>query len=292
MIPRIFVREFEVLAVAGEHGFVTRTRARLCCWLSVVLLSGCAFPLFNMEERAQPRSLAYRPQVNSSVEPPSEGRSTRARATRALGPRKTSVLDPSPREPDDESSSGACYSALRESNIAFDRVSEPTPGVRWPVRLKGAVHGVIFAPLEKGDRMHAVVDCRLALSLVSWSRDLRRSHVRKLEYYSMYRPGARIAGTGSVSGHAHAMAIDAAKFELDSGVVLNVLDDWEGRRRGESPCPVRREESKGSRTLRTVLCQAVDRNLFQVVLTPHYNKAHANHLHLERKPDVDWQYIK
>jgi hypothetical protein len=272
---------------------VTRSHARLCACLSVVLLSGCAFPLFNMEERSRPRSLAYRPsQVASSVEPPSESRSERPRSTPALGPRKRSVLDPSPREPEDESSSGSCYASLRESNIAFERVSEATPGVRWPVRLKGPVHGVIFQPIEHNDRMHAVLDCRLALTLVRWSRDLARAHVRKLEYYSMYRPGARIAGTGSVSGHAHALAIDAAKFELDNGEVLDVLNDWEGRRRGEDPCPVRREESRGSRTLRSVLCQAVDRKLFQVVLTPHYNKAHANHLHLERKPDVDWSYVK
>jgi hypothetical protein len=262
--------------------------------LSVVLLSGCAFPLFNMEERSRPRSLGYRgsQQIATSVVSPSESQSERPRTTRALGPRKRSVLDPSPREPDDESSSGTCYAALRESNIAFDQVSEPTPGVRWPIRLKGPVKGVTFAPLEKGDRAHAVLDCRLALALVRWSRDLRQAHVRKLEYYSMYRQGARIAGSGSVSGHAHAMAIDAAKFELDNGIVLDVLKDWQGRRRGEDPCPVRRDESRGSRTLRSVLCEAVDRKLFQVVLTPHYNAAHANHLHLEVKPGVEWYYVK
>jgi hypothetical protein len=269
-------------------------RALFSACLLLVLLSGCAFPLFNMEESTSPTSYAYRPAVATSVEPPSESRRERQRPRSSvrLGPRKSSVLDPSPREPDDESSASACHAALREANVAFERVGEPTPGVRWPIRLKGPVRGVLFTPLEKGDRMHAVLDCRLALSLVSWARDLRRAHVRKLEYYSMYRPGARIAGSGSVSGHAHAMAIDAARFELDSGIELNVLDDWEGRRRGEDPCPVRRDESKASRTLRTVLCKAVDRKLFQVVLTPHYNKAHANHLHLERKPGVDWYFVK
>jgi hypothetical protein len=247
-----------------------------------------------MEERTRPHSFRYRgtQEVATSVETPSESHADRSRTTRVLGPRKSSVLDPSPREPDDDSSSSTCYASLREANVAFDRVSEPTPGVRWPIRLKGPVKGVIYTTLEKGDRAHAVLDCRLALALVRWSPDLRRAHVRKLEYYSMYRQGARIAGSGNVSGHAHAMAIDAAKFELDDGIVLDVLKDWEGRRRGEDPCPVRRAESKGSRILRGVLCQAVDRKLFQVVLTPHYNKAHANHLHLEVKPGVDWSYVK
>lgn len=272
---------------------VPHANAWLCPCLIAVTLSGCAFPLFNMEERARPRTLAYRPtsHVATSVAPPSERRSEPARPTPTLGPRKSSVLDPSPRELGGASTSGACYASLRDAGVAYERVSEPTPGVRWPIRLKGPVRGVLFEPVDH-DRTHAVLDCRLALSLVSWSRDLRRARVRKLEYYSMYRPGARVEGTSTVSGHAHAMAIDAARFELDSGVVLDVLNDWEERERGGDPCPVRRDETSGSRTLRSVLCQAVDRKLFEVILTPHYNKAHANHLHLERKPDVDWLYVR
>jgi hypothetical protein len=44
--------------------------------------------------------------------------------------------------------------------------------------------------------------------------------------------------------------------------------------------------------LRSVTCSAADRKLFQVVLTPHYNHAHANHVHLEIKPEVDWTYVR
>jgi hypothetical protein len=108
----------------------------------------------------------------------------------------------------------------------------------------------------------------------------------------MYRPGARVGGDGAVSGHAHGLAIDAARFTLNNGVVVDVLDDWEGRKRGQSPCPVRRDESSGSRLLRKVTCSAVDDKVFQVVLTPHYNQAHNNHVHLERKPEVDWTYVR
>jgi hypothetical protein len=28
------------------------------------------------------------------------------------------------------------------------------------------------------------------------------------------------------------------------------------------------------------------------VLTPHYNRAHENHVHLEIKPEVDWTYVR
>jgi hypothetical protein len=108
----------------------------------------------------------------------------------------------------------------------------------------------------------------------------------------MYRPFARIGNGQRVSGHAHGMAIDASRFTLQNGAILNVLEDWEGRDRGEAPCPARADESSGGRLLRAITCGAADRNLFQVVLTPHYNSAHDNHVHLEIKPDVNWTFVR
>ncbi len=262
-------------------------RLTLCLALSS-LLGGCLFPLFNVEENDRPDRLAYR-----TPHPTGEGRPERApvqRTRASLGPRRASVLDPSPRELSNESSSGACYDALREAGVPFSRVVEATPGVRWPLRLRGPVRGVYFEQLDR-DKVHAVLDCRLALALLEWAPLLRRAGVRRVEHYSMYRPGARIGGGNSVSSHAHGMAIDAARFELVSGDVLDIAKDWEGRKRGQEPCPVRRAESRGSRLLRRVTCQAAAKGVFQVILTPHYNKAHGNHLHLERK-DVDWQFLK
>jgi hypothetical protein len=187
---------------------------------------------------------------------------------------------------------GACHQALDAAAVRFETLPNgAAPGVAWPIRLLGPVRGVTFEAADK-DATHAIMDCRLGLALVSWAEDLRRARVRRVEHYSVYRPGARVGGDGPVSGHAHGLAMDAARFTLDDGVVLDVLDDWEGRKRGQSPCPVRRDESGGSRLLRRVTCSAIDEKLFQVVLTPHYNKAHENHVHLERKLDVDWTYVR
>jgi len=33
--------------------------------------------------------------------------------------------------------------------------------------------------------------------------------------------------------------------------------------------------------MRRVVCDAAARNVFQVIITPHYNRAHHNHVHLE-----------
>jgi hypothetical protein len=44
--------------------------------------------------------------------------------------------------------------------------------------------------------------------------------------------------------------------------------------------------------MRGVVCDAVARGLFDVVLTPHHDDAHGNHVHLEVKPDVNWTYVR
>jgi hypothetical protein len=40
--------------------------------------------------------------------------------------------------------------------------------------------------------------------------------------------------------------------------------------------------------LRSILCEAVAQHLFNVVLTPNYNREHHNHFHLEVTAGVKW----
>ena len=184
-----------------------------------------------------------------------------------------------------------CYAALTAARVDFERVPrEDARGVENPVRLRGPVQGVEVVARRHG--MHAILDCRLALALSSWAPSLQRAGVVRIEHYSMYRPRARVGGGGRVSGHARGLAIDAARFQLPNGAVLDVLTDWEDREQGSSPCPRRPEEAWPSRLLRGVVCDAVASNLFQVVLTPHHDRAHENHVHLELKPEVNWTYVR
>jgi hypothetical protein len=41
-----------------------------------------------------------------------------------------------------------------------------------------------------------------------------------------------------------------------------------------------------------MVCAAVSADLFQVVLTPHYDRAHGNHVHLEVVPGVPWSFVR
>lgn len=184
-----------------------------------------------------------------------------------------------------------CRRLLRSASVRFDPLpSKEAPAIASPLALRSKVLGVAFEPAN-GMAKNGHVDCRLAVALLAWAPILRDAGVVRVEHYSTYRPGARVRGNGKVSGHAHALAIDAARFHLDDGRVLEVLEDWDERERGGDPCPVRRSEDDAGRILRQVVCRAVERDIFQVVITPHHDRDHQNHVHLELVPDVDWSYV-
>jgi len=244
------------------------------CRLGFVLLaamlgaSGCALPIVSARREAsagsrEPRGRAHKP-----------GLSARRRADEG-------TLDPA-----------HCYARLAAAGVAFEPVArDSASGIAEPTRLLGTLGGVAVVPRDH-DARHGLLDCRLALALLSWAPTLRHAGIDRIEHYSTYRPGARVGGSRRVSGHARGMAIDAARFHLADGEMLDVSTDWEDREHGTAPCPLRQHEGRPSRLLRGVVCAAVDRELFQVVLTPHHDRAHANHVHLELKPEVSWVYVR
>jgi len=191
-------------------------------------------------------------------------------------------------------SRGSCYAQLDRAGVDYERVDKSKArGVQYPTRLNGPVGGVEIAQRDARAPQHqAILDCRLALAVLTWAPSLRKAGVRRIEHYSIYRPGARVGGSGAKSGHSSGMALDAARFHLEGGQVVDVLTDWQDRDRGDAPCPRRDDEAWQSRLLRGIVCEAVDRNLFQVVITPHHDRAHENHVHLELKPEVDWTYVR
>jgi hypothetical protein len=185
-----------------------------------------------------------------------------------------------------------CRRLLERSSVNFEAVpDDAAPHVYEPVYLLSPLSGVSFGP-SNGAGEHGMVDCRLAVALLAWAPILQNAGVVRVEHFSTYRRGARVARSSRASGHARALAIDAARFHLEDGRVLDVDADWDERERGGDPCKSRRREDQAGRLLRSVVCEAVERGLFQVVITPHHDRAHQNHVHLELVPDVDWTYVR
>jgi len=100
-----------------------------------------------------------------------------------------------------------------------------------------------------------------------------------------------VRSTGAVSGHSRGLAVDPRHFELADGTRLDVLEDWTWRQRGAEPC-TEVEEPSTSATLRGVVCRAIEAGLFQVVVTPHHDDLHANHVHVEVVPDAEWSWAR
>jgi hypothetical protein len=180
-------------------------------------------------------------------------------------------------------SEAACFAQLEAAGVSFEPVpQDDAEGVAWPIKLSGPIQGVRIHGGKKNAPTN-YLDCRLAIALVEWAPMLERAGVVGLQHFSMYRHAARIGKTSKVSGHALGRAIDIGVFEMRDGRKLNVLKDWKNRARGAAPCDSA-SSNDAEKIMRDLICEATDREVFQMVLTPHYNEAHKNHIHLEVGP--------
>jgi hypothetical protein len=120
--------------------------------------------------------------------------------------------------------------------------------------------------------------CPLTAALYVWEREAvaaaaaqwLESPVARIEMIGVYSC-RNIYGRseGRLSEHATANAIDIAGFGLENGRVVRVLGGWtEGG-----------ADAAFLRAVRDGACET-----FQGVLSPDYNRAHADHLHLDMGP--------
>ncbi len=212
-------------------------------------------------------------QAHSGERPPGLEGAPRAAAYAALSP-------------------AACEEELSRRAIAFERVAPSPRGVTHAVSLTGPLRGVVVLPAwarsagrsgAKNGAAPDVIDCRLVLALDDFSGLLAARGVRELRHLSIYRKGARVAGTRRPSQHGAALAIDVGLLVLQDGTRLKIEDEWRGTR-GAPVCDLAREpsgETDASRLLRELVCEAARRGLFSVILTPNYDHAHRDHLHLD-----------
>lgn len=191
-----------------------------------------------------------------------------------------------------------CYAELDRRAIPYAK-AQNLDGVDAPVRIVGPLHGVIFTHLNhsRDESLNAdtgVADCRLVLALDDFSRRLVSHGVVEVAFISAYRP--RAPGT-VLPGQRHpaALAMDVAWMRKSDGSTLNIQRDFHGRV-GARTCGSRPEpprESSGSAVeLRSILCEAADQRLFNLVLTPNYNREHYNHVHLEVRRNIDWILVQ
>ncbi|HSO37260.1 MAG TPA: extensin family protein [Labilithrix sp.] len=193
----------------------------------------------------------------------------------------------------------SCEAELGKRSIAYERVGEAR-GVIAPLRLKGPIAGVDFHSMlpaaQRKTSPYEIYDCRLVLALDDWARVLARHDVVEVVHYSVYRPpSAKAVLTGPGRRHTGALAIDAAIFKTRDGRTISVEKDFHGRI-GSKPCGVGAASATGlpapAVTLRQLVCEAADAQLFNVMLTPDYNWPHRNHFHLEVTAGARWTFVR
>ena len=168
----------------------------------------------------------------------------------------------------------ACFADLARDDIRFNILPDRDYG--GGCQQVGAVQLVNFGvPVTNLKGMR----CGLARAFVGWvrgavapaAREMLGSDLIRVESFGTYACRAVIGGgaesPGRISEHALANAVDVAAFVLRDGRRVTILRDW------RNPDPQVR-----------AFLEAIHRSAckrFATVLSPDYNAAHANHLHLD-----------
>ena len=189
-----------------------------------------------------------------------------------------------------------CKAELGARSIPY--VEETGRGVIQPVRLTGPLHGVTYRTDESSDKRattpYEIADCRLVLALDDLAKILQHHDIVEVRHYSIYRPpGKSWPEDKAAKQHAGALALDAGRFIKSDGTSLDVTKHFHGAigdmtcGKSAAPHPATAEATE----LRGILCDAVDEHLFNIVLTPNFNRPHHNHFHLEVASGIKWYLV-
>jgi hypothetical protein len=168
-----------------------------------------------------------------------------------------------------------CRALLRRSGVSFDPLRARREGEQCGygdgIRFgRGGALAIGYRPRDLG------TSCPIAAALALWEWHFVQaaaiehlgSKVAAIDHFGSYNC-RRISGRskGNWSEHSTANAIDIAGFRLDDGRRVTVVGDW-------------KDEGAKGRFLRDVRDGAC--KLFATVLSPDYNAAHRDHLHLDQ----------
>jgi hypothetical protein len=174
-----------------------------------------------------------------------------------------------------------CRALLHRAGAAVvrlpDRKDGPECGYDDAVRFApGGAVTIAYRPHDVG------TSCPVAAALALWEWNvvqpaaLRRlgSRVAEVETFGSYNC-RRMSGraTGDWSEHARANALDVAVFRLEDGRHVTVAGDW-------------RDKGAKGRFLHEVRDGAC--RVFVTTLSPDYNAAHRDHLHLDEAARGAW----
>ena len=167
----------------------------------------------------------------------------------------------------------ACFADLARADVRFSPLPDRDYG--GGCQVIGALQLLdIGVPVTNIKAMR----CGLARSFTGWvkhavapaARQMLGSDLVRIESMGSYACRAVVGAPGAggrLSGHASANAIDVSGFVLKDGRRITLQQGWNG---GDA------DTREFLRVIRASACKR-----FGTVLSPDYNAAHYNHLHLE-----------
>jgi hypothetical protein len=171
------------------------------------------------------------------------------------------VFDPSP-------SARQCFSELSKAHVRFS----PLPNRQFGGGCS-QIDSIKLLDVGADVTNLGPVKCELAGKFAAWTeyavkraaRQYLGSDLKRIETMGSYSC-RNIAGSGKLSEHAHANAIDVSAFVLADGRRITVENNWKSGRR----------EMQFLAAIHDSACKR-----FGTVLSPNYNAAHRDHFHLD-----------
>jgi hypothetical protein len=182
--------------------------------------------------------------------------SQRPRASAGLG-----SFDPTP-------ATRQCFSDLGKANVRFS----PLPNRQFGGGCS-QIDSITLLDVGTDVTNLGPVKCELAGKFAAWTeyavkraaRKYLGSDLKRIETMGSYSC-RNIAGSGKLSQHAHANAIDVSAFVLTDGRRITVQNNWKSGRR----------EMQFLTAIHDSACKR-----FGTVLSPDYNADHHDHFHLD-----------
>jgi hypothetical protein len=156
-----------------------------------------------------------------------------------------------------------CLAELRKAKVRFERLRN-LRGVATPVEIEGRLGGIEYWT-DSGRSLQ--MDCRLALTLANVGGVLARHGVTRVRFSGAYV--YKTTPTGRLSHHAHGLAVDLHEFTF-AGRSLSVARAF-SRNVGCRPTVP---------ALNRLACDLRATRSFDEFLTPDFNAAHRDHLHI------------
>lgn len=167
-----------------------------------------------------------------------------------------------------------CYAELAAARVELTPVPDRDDGTGCAYAGAGTVD-VDWGTVARLSPAQPLLRCEAALALSIWrrqivepaAREMLGSDVVQIDLMGAYScRNVNGAASGRRSAHARANALDVGGFRLRDGRRVTVAANWSG----DSP------EARFLRRIRDEGCA-----IYGTVLSPDYNAAHADHLHLE-----------